>query len=983
MRKILAYIRQRIAQTGYDLAQQRQWKQALVQYGGAVADNAAEAAYEESGNIHALIAHYAQRTAAAAKGSPARTELAQRLSQLREQRDSDSLRRGVRRIANQIQSGKSSTKDLIEFYKAQLDKLPPGSPLRSEVRDALSQARAQRQQELFTVAMQKVDTQYDTSAITPTEAARQKQAILDQYDIKNIDPVVYWQYQDAIRKLKATPDPTQIAKWEFMVSNGEMSIGDFQNKLLDYADRLEPFDPLAAWNMRNTAIAGLEGATPLPNPMRGGANAAKRIAFTTQMDGSTYASLNCTMAAGAMLGYALGVKDLSGGDLRYLTGDTSGGTTLAQLQQALVQSGVGAGKLSYKTGMDFDRFKRRVANGAPAVLSGFNGDIPAKFNSSGIIAGHGMFVAGYSAKKDAFLMLDPAKSSDDGTWWPSSVVESFGWGNGDGAHFGNVLLAPTGTINPASLANLKNIRTIHSSVWSPPKRRITPPQYTGQFYAGPHEKTTAVQGEKNRRSVEQRRISRRAERAGIAEETDTVEEAQAELVRREGLYSDAAKYIDEWIRQYANDPEQESFDITIGTVTKTFNKEDITALQRDTLYVLDGEEFLYKELNDVDGINRIGNLKLDIIKNAAIANTMVQDEAENRVYREYSSRLPYIAMTNDPSGIAKFFMDFSEDILAVQPEETEAKEDPLASETDIDASAIGTIMEPQEAGESASIAQLVDAINNPDMSPEERDDLLVTVAESMGIELPKGWPDDPQPTPDQIGTQGDTWATMVSTANDHWLVENKEAAWVVKTTPGGPGYGPVGTLVALPTMQTGGIDSTGQRAEGAVQATTEDGVEGQYGTGARVLINLAGQNAAGYSSSEDLPIVTLFTPSGPLKVPAIPTLVPYAGVEFLQVKDASALDAAGINTRDGQHVFGGYLTDDAIAILEASGKTNELVRSGMLTVQPWIVESITLPTWKDQLGKFHPGGNTWFRYPGIGWLDPRGPAIHRIRADHR
>jgi hypothetical protein len=123
---ILAYIQQRIRQTGYDKAQQRKWKAALVEYTNSVMDNRAAAEYARTGNIGDYIAHWTRRLSGTEKGTPERTQIQQQLKALKDEQAAKSLQRRAINIQNKIASGQMNTKDLIDFYQDEL-----GYPCRS------------------------------------------------------------------------------------------------------------------------------------------------------------------------------------------------------------------------------------------------------------------------------------------------------------------------------------------------------------------------------------------------------------------------------------------------------------------------------------------------------------------------------------------------------------------------------------------------------------------------------------------------------------------------------------------------------------------------------------------------------------------------------------------------------------------------------------------------------------------------------------
>lgn len=95
-----------------------------------------------------------------------------------------------------------------------------------------------------------------------------------------------------------------------------------------------------------------------------------RPAFVKQLDGSPLGGLSCTAAAAAMAldRETIGVKTTTGARVRDLTGDTKGGTTLAQVTAVLSRDfGV---SLSTRTPGSLADFDNRLRDGQGAILQG-------------------------------------------------------------------------------------------------------------------------------------------------------------------------------------------------------------------------------------------------------------------------------------------------------------------------------------------------------------------------------------------------------------------------------------------------------------------------------------------------------------------------------------------------------------------------------------------------------------------------------------
>lgn len=113
-----------------------------------------------------------------------------------------------------------------------------------------------------------------------------------------------------------------------------------------------------------------------------------------QLDGSRYAGLNCTCAAGAMAldRATLGVHRTTGAKVRALTGDTTGGTTLSQVASALKRGW--DVELDVHLDVPFVTLEQRLHRGQGAIIQGWEGVFKGtRFQSSETFAGnHATFV---------------------------------------------------------------------------------------------------------------------------------------------------------------------------------------------------------------------------------------------------------------------------------------------------------------------------------------------------------------------------------------------------------------------------------------------------------------------------------------------------------------------------------------------------------------------------------------------------------------
>ena len=147
--------------------------------------------------------------------------------------------------------------------------------------------------------------------------------------------------------------------------------------------------------------------------------------FTTQFDGSLFATANCNMAAGAMLFEVQTGLNVTGGQMRAWSGATSQGTSLEDLARAFASQGQ---PLPIQRYLSWSDFQRQVASGRSAVVQGWYGYLPEHYVlQPGFVAGHSVFVLGYSAHvfggRGGFYVMDPlGRAGYSGAWWPSDVL---------------------------------------------------------------------------------------------------------------------------------------------------------------------------------------------------------------------------------------------------------------------------------------------------------------------------------------------------------------------------------------------------------------------------------------------------------------------------------------------------------------------------------------------------------------------------------
>lgn len=224
-----------------------------------------------------------------------------------------------------------------------------------------------------------------------------------------------------------------------------------------------------------------------------------RVPQITQFDGGPLQGVNCTMAAGAMLarlGYGIVT---TGTQLRSFQSDQDGGTSLANLEQAM-ETGWG---VHFARGWITPTQLRSILwAGAGAVIQVIYGRVPVSLrNQVDFTGAHSMYVDAFRPTgpdgEAAYYIMDPIGRPDrgyNGRWWPASVVEAAALEFGGGriitawAYAGGV--APHGpypTLPPEALPSPEPGETAAPSApASLPPPEDNPPDYpTGDLVAIP------------------------------------------------------------------------------------------------------------------------------------------------------------------------------------------------------------------------------------------------------------------------------------------------------------------------------------------------------------------------------------------------------------------------------------------------------------------------------------------------------------------
>lgn len=567
---LLAYIRQRINQTAYDPKQQAEWKKALLEYTESINDASALAAFERSNDYNGYL-DYLRGKLTASKGNPTKAaQIQQQINQLTDERDSKSVTRGAERIMLAIAKGDKTNADLLRFYRDAIKNTRKGSSIRDQVRGQITNLVQKVRADNLTLQRTQLDAKLSSGDINVNEWGRQLKRLAESSNLDQMDPNAYASWMaDANKAINTVIDTGRLEEIDGMLQRKEITPQQAERMYYKEADRYRVVDPSLYNQIRNKGYelghTPIPGQTPLPNPgvlglpdgytpnqtqaqpYSGGAEYT--LKWISQLDGSEFAQVNCVMGASAMLAYAMGYREkgggiISGGDIRYLTGDREMGTNLDQAEYALGRLGINGLRNFNDKHISFDEFKKRVGErGMPAVLMGVYNNMPAGLRPGyQLRRGHGIFIAAYDEKANKFLVMDPAYSKRShpdykGEWMDASVVRNFGWGpsftdsTGTYSFNGQALFAPPGTIKGrlrvGDVTNRQsNVKLHYVSVDDPPVRRQTPKNWSGLNHSGFSPNQAVGHPATDKRGKPRVTSGRRA----VDENTpDTVEEVQKAL----------------------------------------------------------------------------------------------------------------------------------------------------------------------------------------------------------------------------------------------------------------------------------------------------------------------------------------------------------------------------------------------------------------------------------------------------------------------
>lgn len=293
-------------------------------------------------------------------------------------------------------------------------------------------------------------------SIANTEQAKQDSAMEERRQMGTVSDEQYLRYLmgNISRAADGTPEQ-QAAKDKFiqqsfsvaedrLKSTMDTDPGSRDQLIGLYTSRIATLNPNSALALalqqnivqlqmsanQGTSLFGPTGSFYVPQGrwLTPGGTPTNDVGFASQFDGSAFGSQNCLMAASAMLAWAVtnGKKSVSGGDMRYYSGDGSGGTNPPDAVTALHALGLKANDQH----VSLDQMIRLLAGGTPMAITGNYGNVPAQFRISGFQGLHGMF-AQTAKKKDGkwwIYIKDPqGRAGYDGQWWPAEVMNAFAY----------------------------------------------------------------------------------------------------------------------------------------------------------------------------------------------------------------------------------------------------------------------------------------------------------------------------------------------------------------------------------------------------------------------------------------------------------------------------------------------------------------------------------------------------------------------------
>lgn len=909
--EFLAYLRRREEQTGYDPQQQAVWRKTRIEWTERIEDDEAQADFERTGDFGDYI-NYWQAKLRRTKDSAGRLQIQQQIRAITDQRDHKVLAQGAQRINRQIALGQATHQDLLRFYRQQRSSLRSNSPLREQINEVITQTQVIVRQQAFDAGLARIDQRLLGGDMTPEQAGKAKLAMIRDFGLANSDPARYLAEVAEANKLRYSPSPAQLAELDYKLQSGQLTPDEYEAAYYKLADRLMDYDPASAWSLRSTALGNAAkaradvAANGIPYPeYLGPGTGGGGLRWISQMDGTQFEQTNCVMASGAMLAYAMGYTGLSGGDLRYLTGDTVGGTNLDQLMFAMKKAGVSTDGMNQFTGATFERFKKAVGNGRPAVLMGLNANLPAQARANpNHMAGHGLLIADYDEKKDAFLVYNSAvsrsdKRSKNGYWVNADAIQNFGWGPSYGGQSfnGQFVLAPKGTLKPGQRRAMHVI-----DVDTPPRRPQTPKTYVGRRNPGAagHQQGAVRNkgGAKNPIPTTREEVNQRSQEG--LQRIDQIEQVIAA-----GQLDDGTPLTPELISELDHEM------VSLMEQEKTFNQALGEFGQAGTWR--DRENAYITKVKERNGIGA------DILLNTYMRNM--------------ASAINDLQLDPDPRSRAEKLRALTAGFGAFAAANTaEDPKDPLSGVDDETEARIQAIRDGLEAAsdpevdldtKAPDLARLIAAVGGSAPSDFRARAGEITEGSSRGDDI------------------GKAIAGVAGIMEDWRLVEPPD------------GSEPMGEKVLV----DGVVTVVPYKME---RRTVQDPETGE-GVSVQVpVLDVSKIPGGDGRPPEQMPVTIVPGPNGPVFVRTAVT-ERQVGTRLRLVGDVPDMlkkMKVAINKDDG------FLTSAQIAQLSAS-QIDALVGAGVLREEPWMWETYVSPDYVDKSGRVR-SGNVWYHEPGRG-----------------
>jgi hypothetical protein len=410
--RMQAYARQ-MAQQASGQPDEQTYRDYVTDFGNRILDDKINDAIERwnktfaAGDAKNVESLYANRMARMNKQSPAYEAQQEALERFREAVVQQRRTKEYEITRSQYEAGVIGDYDWLDFLRTRVTQEKPGSVERIRARDAF------------------IATSFDLADRSLNQQVQEgTRSVTDLIDF----------YQSSL----ATMDHDSSRAKELLAKVAELR-----------ATGLEQLDISSSAGASRSGIPAGSGHYVSPGLAPDGDG------YISQHDGSDFAKTNCGMAASAMLAWDVsgGKVKVSGGDMRYYSGDQSGGTWTDGMVRAMAAVGLGAREFH---GLSFSTFRNRIQNGKPAVLTGSNSMLPAALRN-GYDGEHAIFVARVQTTKDGkvwYWVMDPnaRSAAQGGRWWPESALHAFGW---EGAYRGSAVFA--GKSGNATVSNTREL----------------------------------------------------------------------------------------------------------------------------------------------------------------------------------------------------------------------------------------------------------------------------------------------------------------------------------------------------------------------------------------------------------------------------------------------------------------------------------------------------------------------------------------------